>query len=49
MSGVLLSTAPIAGAVWVVLNVIIQIRQATGYPDLLSSEAGADCGPGFKL
>jgi hypothetical protein len=42
MSGVLLSTAPIAGAVWVVLNVIIQIRQATGYPDLLSSEAAAE-------
>jgi hypothetical protein len=42
MSGVLLSTALIAGAVWVVLNVIIQIRLATGYPDLLSSEAGAE-------
>jgi hypothetical protein len=40
--GVLLSTALIAGAVWVVLNVIIQIRLATGYPDLFSSEAGAE-------
>jgi hypothetical protein len=25
-----------------VLNVIIQIRLATGYPDIFSSEAGAD-------
>ena len=40
--GVLLWTAIIAGAVWVVLNVIIQIRLATGYPDLFSSEAGAE-------
>jgi hypothetical protein len=40
--GVLLWTAIIAGAVWVVLNVIIQIRLATGYPDLFSSEPGAE-------
>ena len=39
--GVLLWTALIAGAVWVVLNAIVQIRLATGYPDLFSSEAGA--------
>jgi hypothetical protein len=40
--GVLLWTALIAGAVWVVLNAIVQIRLATGYPDLFSSEAGAE-------
>jgi hypothetical protein len=44
-----LSTALIAGAVWVVLNAIVQIRLATGYPDLFSSEVGPNCGPGFKL
>jgi hypothetical protein len=40
--GVLLWTALIAGAVWVVLNAIVQIRLATGYPDLFSSEVGAE-------
>jgi hypothetical protein len=40
--GVLLSTALIAGAVWVVLNAIVQIRPATGYPDLFSSEVGTE-------
>jgi hypothetical protein len=40
--GIFLWTALIAGAVWVVLNVIIQIRLATGYPNIFSSEAGAD-------
>jgi len=40
--GVFLWTALIAGAVWVVLNAIVQIRLATGYPDLFSSEAGAE-------
>jgi hypothetical protein len=32
----------IAGAVWVVLNAVIQIRLATGYPNIFSSEAEAD-------
>jgi hypothetical protein len=40
--GVLLWTGLIAGAVWVVLNAIVQIRLATGYPDLFSSEVGAE-------
>jgi hypothetical protein len=40
--GVLLWTALMAGAVWVVLNAIVQIRLATGYPDLFSSEVGAE-------
>lgn len=35
-------TALIAGAVWVVLNAIVQIRLATAYPDLFSSEVGAE-------
>lgn len=40
--GVLLWTALIAGAVWVVLNAAGQIRSATSYPDLFSSKADAD-------
>jgi hypothetical protein len=40
--GVLLWTALTAGAVWVVLNAIVQIRLATGYQDLFSSEVGAE-------
>jgi hypothetical protein len=42
LRGICLWTVLIAGAVWVVLNVIIQIRLATGYPNIFSSEAGAD-------
>jgi hypothetical protein len=48
--GVLLWTALIAGAVWVVLNAIVQIRLATGYPDPFSSvgaelwAVGSSCG-----
>jgi hypothetical protein len=40
--GVLLWTALIAGAVWAVLNAVVQIRYATGYPELFNSELGAD-------
>ena len=35
--GVLLWTALIAGAAWVVLNAVVQIRYATGSPDVFSS------------
>lgn len=35
-------TALIAGAVWVVLNTVIQIRQATWYSDIFSSEEAAE-------
>jgi hypothetical protein len=40
--GISLWTVLIAGAAWVVLNGVIQIRLATGYPNIFSSEAGAD-------
>ena len=36
--GVLLWTALIAGAAWVVLNAVVQIRYAMGSPDLFSSD-----------
>jgi hypothetical protein len=39
---ILLWTVLIAGAVWVVLQVIFQIHAATGYQDIFSSEAGAE-------
>jgi hypothetical protein len=40
--GVLVWAALSEGAVWVVLNAIVQIRLATGYPDVFSSEVGAE-------
>ena len=40
--GALLWTAIIAGAVWAILNAIIQIRTARGYADIFSSEGPAE-------
>jgi hypothetical protein len=41
MLRVLLWTAPIAGVIWIVLNAVVQIRYAGGYPNLFSSEEAA--------
>jgi hypothetical protein len=41
---ILLWTALSAGAVWVVLNAIVQIRTARGYANLFSSEGAATVG-----
>jgi hypothetical protein len=40
--GALLWTAIVAGAAWVVLNAVIQIRTARGYADIFSSEGPAE-------